>query len=75
VLELIVEAFIASLNVTLMELVIATFVLPRVGANAVTVGAVVSAGAAVVNGDVAVLASAFPATSFTPLPPPWTTIK
>jgi hypothetical protein len=76
--ELIVEAFIASLKVTTGATLVATEEAPVVGENAVTVGAVVSAGgpgATVVNGDVAVLIMALPATSRTPLAPPWTTIR
>jgi hypothetical protein len=74
VLELIVVAFMASLNVTTGAMVVATEA-PLGGLNDVTVGAVVSAGAAVVNGDVAVLTIALPAASRTPLAPPCTTIK
>src|SRR2546425_4838220 len=66
---LIVEAVIASLNVAVTFVPTATPVAPLAGAVPVTVGGVVSAGAA--GGEVQGLsrASALPAKSFTPEAP------
>src|SRR5438034_6683084 len=61
---LIVAESIASLNVAVTAVVVATPVAPLAGDTPVTVGGVVS-GVAVVNDHVKSLASALPAESFT----------
>jgi hypothetical protein len=63
-----------SLNVTTGAMPVVTDVAPLAGLNELTVGGVVSMGAAVVNEEVTSAAKAFPAESFTPAPPPFTTI-
>ena len=64
---LIVPADIASLNVTLTFVVIATFVAPPVGTVPDTVGAVVSGATPVENPLVTGPASELPARSFAPV--------
>ena len=72
VLVVMVEAFMASLKVTVTAVLIATFVVPLAGLNELTVGGVVSA--TVVNDELASAANALPAASLTPLAPLLTTI-
>src|SRR5262249_39698751 len=74
VLALTVAALSASLNVIVIAAFVATFVAPLAGLKPVTVGGVVSAGATVVNVEVALAASGVPATSVTPPVPPLTVI-
>ena len=70
---LIVAGSIASLNVAVTAVVVATPVAPLVGDTLVTVGGVVS-GVAVVKDQLKLLASALPAVSFTrgSVAPPFT---
>ena len=62
-----VELCTASLNVPVIEAVVATPVAPLVGLVLTTVGAVVSAAAAVVNDQTLAVVIALPARSFTPV--------
>jgi hypothetical protein len=70
--ELMVDAFIASLNLAVTLVVVVTPVAPLAGVAAVTVGGVVSAGAAVLNVQVTSDARALPALSLAPDEPPLT---
>ena len=69
-LVLMVAGFVASLNTTLTEVVVATPVAPAAGMTDVTVGGVVST--AVVNDQMKSEASALPLKSLTPFAPPFT---